>query len=114
MMAMTRSACMTPSSISRASSDASATEWMGTLRTSMASGMGFLPGRAQGTGSGNGSGGGLGGAARAGGGGGAGGVGCGAGGGHGGGARAAAGRGGDGGQVGDEGALAALLDEPAG
>src|SRR3954466_12913449 len=42
MIAITRSACRTPSSISFASSVASATEWMGTLRTSMASGMGPL------------------------------------------------------------------------
>ena len=39
MMAITRSAAMTPSSMSRASSLASATEWIGTLRTSMALGM---------------------------------------------------------------------------
>src|SRR6478752_6040497 len=39
MIAMTRDASMTPSSISFASSLASATEWIGTLRTSMASGM---------------------------------------------------------------------------
>src|SRR6476661_1699189 len=38
MMAITRLASMTPSSMSFASSDASATEWIGTLRTSMASG----------------------------------------------------------------------------
>ena len=42
MIAMTRSAAITPSSMSFASSLASATEWIGTLRTSMASGMGFL------------------------------------------------------------------------
>src|SRR4051794_20332841 len=40
MIATTRSACSTPSSISFASSLASATEWIGTLRTSMASGSG--------------------------------------------------------------------------
>ena len=39
MIAITRSASITPSSISFASSLASATEWIGTLRTSMASGM---------------------------------------------------------------------------
>src|SRR6478735_9532039 len=39
MIAMTREASMTPSSISFASSLASATEWIGTLRTSMALGM---------------------------------------------------------------------------
>src|SRR5262245_25923999 len=39
MIAITRSACSTPSSISWASSLASATEWIGTLRTSIASGM---------------------------------------------------------------------------
>src|SRR6478609_3648164 len=39
MIAMTREACITPSSISLASSLASATEWIGTLRTSMALGM---------------------------------------------------------------------------
>src|ERR1700754_3954036 len=39
MIAITRSACMTPSSMSFASSLASATEWIGTLRTSMASGI---------------------------------------------------------------------------
>src|SRR6478672_4541986 len=38
MMAMTRSASMTPSSMSLASSEASATLWIGTLRTSMGSG----------------------------------------------------------------------------
>src|SRR5688572_20825756 len=42
MIATTRSACRTPSSISRASSLASETEWIGTLRTSMAEGMGCL------------------------------------------------------------------------
>src|SRR5687768_3950692 len=40
MIAMTRSACMTPSSISFASSLASATEWIGSLRTSIAEGTG--------------------------------------------------------------------------
>src|SRR3954447_20969994 len=40
MIAITRSARITPSSISRASPEASATEWIGTLRTSMASGIG--------------------------------------------------------------------------
>src|SRR5688572_14482002 len=48
MIAKTRSAAMTPSSMSLVSSEASATEWMGTLRTSMALGvalgMGFLSG----------------------------------------------------------------------
>src|SRR5688572_21405717 len=39
MIAITRSAAITPSSMSFASSEASATEWIGTLRTSMASGM---------------------------------------------------------------------------
>src|SRR5690348_1354185 len=39
MIANTRSAAMTPSSISFVSSEASATEWIGTLRTSMALGM---------------------------------------------------------------------------
>src|SRR5687768_7697262 len=40
MTAITRSAASTLSSISLASSEASATEWMGTLRTSMALGIG--------------------------------------------------------------------------
>src|SRR4051794_22415779 len=39
MIAMTRSAAITPSSMSFASSLASATEWIGTLRTSIASGI---------------------------------------------------------------------------
>src|SRR5262245_16561720 len=43
MMAMTRSASITPSSSSRSSSLASATEWIGTLRTSMAEGICDLP-----------------------------------------------------------------------
>src|ERR1044071_2394230 len=38
MMAITRSAWMTPSSMSLVSSEASETEWIGTLRTSMAEG----------------------------------------------------------------------------
>jgi hypothetical protein len=43
MIAITRSACMTPSSISFASSLASATEWIGTLRTSIADGTTRFP-----------------------------------------------------------------------
>src|SRR6185503_15651798 len=39
MIAITRSATITPSSMSVVSSDASETEWIGTLRTSMADGM---------------------------------------------------------------------------
>src|SRR6188472_4035060 len=42
MIAITRPASITPSSMSLASSLASATEWIGTLRTSMALGMAFL------------------------------------------------------------------------
>src|SRR5690242_7732312 len=38
MIAITRSARIAPSSISRVSSEASETEWIGTLRTSMAGG----------------------------------------------------------------------------
>src|SRR6187455_1888724 len=51
MIAITRSACRTPSSMSFASSLASATEWIGTLRTSMASGMWPLSPRSAGRGS---------------------------------------------------------------
>src|SRR5829696_7503447 len=43
MIAKTRSAAMTPSSMSFVSSEASATEWIGTLRTSMAEGMSGIP-----------------------------------------------------------------------
>src|SRR3954469_20060934 len=42
--AMTRSASMTPSSMSLASSEASLTLCRGTLRTSIGAGIGFLPG----------------------------------------------------------------------
>src|SRR3954447_15378060 len=83
MIAITREASMTPSSMSFASSLASATEWIGTLRTSMALGMAVpsVGGRSVRYDDG---------AAR---------TGDGA---------------GDGAEVGDDGAVATLLDEPAG
>src|SRR6187401_361299 len=43
MIAITRSAEITPSSMSLVSSDASETEWIGTLRTSMADGFDIRP-----------------------------------------------------------------------